>query len=529
MPAGSPSFIAVDDIMLYSHEHAHPQDMPAAMVLVAGHHHQCALSFGQLKCFGRNNAGQLGYGSSDNVGDDQEEVGPQLPVVDVGGTVLQACAGESHTCAVLEGGSLKCWGANFYGQIGSGNTATLGDDPNEMGDWLPAVDLGNGTRASQVACGRWHTCVLLHDGAIKCFGENGDGQLGLGDSMPGPQLREGRTVAHVACFLLSLPVATARNRGEQSWQMGDALPTLDLGSFRATQVSAGFRTSCALSSEGVVCWGRQFPSMEIFGNVSSLPTIGFELEATQIATGEEHACVRLADGRMRCWGNNPSGQLGLGDTLRREAHEAADVDLGFPTTQIFVGPYHSCAILEDERTLCWGWNGNRELGRGTATPFSASPGEVLVRKVESVSMGEWHTCFLQSGGAIFCFGWNGFGQLGVPRGEESAEDGGAVVPRLFRNRTPRAEGLESVRLSGGSRTWGFLEVLRDGTWSLVCDDGFDAAAAIVACKDPARLLGTELRAVWRENLDVSPSVKFTKASSLGHRLTNSKLLQVQNR
>ncbi|CAE7945511.1 unnamed protein product, partial [Symbiodinium necroappetens] len=439
MPADVSSRIAVDHIMLYSH--AHPQIMPAAMVLVGGYHHQCALAFGQLKCFGRNREGQLGYGSSDDVGDDQEEVGLQLPVVDVGGTVLQACVGLFHTCAVLQGGSLKCWGSNVVGQIGSGNTATLGDDPNEMGDWLPAVDLGNGTKVSQLACGSGHTCVLLHDGAIKCFGYNGDGQLGLGDTMPGPQLREGRTV------------------------------------------TANWAHSCALSSEGVVCWGWQFLSSEIISNVSSLPTIGFELEATQIATGEQHACIRLADGRMRCWGNNEWGQLGLGDTVSRGAHEAADVDLGFPTTQIFVGYYYSCAMLQDERTLCWGWNGDRELGRGTAIPVYESPGEVLVRKVESLSMGNAHICFLQSGGAISCFGANDYGQLGVPTGEVSAEDGAALVPRLFRNRTPRAEGLESVRLSGGSRTWGFLEVLREGTWSPVCDDGFDAAAAIVACKD----------------------------------------------
>ncbi|CAE7037113.1 Herc4 [Symbiodinium sp. CCMP2592] len=466
MPAWRNTFMALDEVLLYSHEHA----MPAGMVLVGGHHHQCALAFGQLKCFGKNSGGQLGYGTSDDVGDDQDEVGLQLPVVDVGGTVVQACAGANHTCAVLQDGSLKCWGSNVYGQIGSGNATGLGDDPNEMGDRLPAVDLGNGTKATQVACGSLHTCVLLHDGGIKCFGYNGDGQLGMGDSM---------------------------NRGEHSWQMGDALPALDLGSFRATQVTAGFRSSCALSSEGVVCWGQQFPSGEIVGNMSSgmgdsLPTIGFEQRPMQIGTGEGHACVRLADGRMRCWGQNEDGQLGLGDTVSREAHEAADVDLGFPTTQIFVGSHHSCAILQDERTLCWGRNGNRELGQGTAIPFYQNPVEVLVGKVQSLSMGNAHICFLQSGGSIFCFGANDHGQLGVPAGEESAEDGAAFLPRLFSARTPRAEGLESVRLSGGSRTWGFLEVLREGTWSPVCDDGFDTAAAMVACKDLGMAAGVPL-------------------------------------
>ena len=296
--------------------------------------------------------------------------------------------------------------------------------------------------------------------------------------------------------------------------MGDALPALDLGSFRATQVTVGSSNSCALSSEGVVCWGLQFPGGEIISNASSLPTIGFELEATQIATGALHACVRLADGRMRCWGDNEYGQLGLGDTVSREAHEAADVDLGFPTAQIFAGSFHSCAILQDERTLCWGLNSYRELGRGTVAHFYESPGEVLVGRVESLSIGGMHSCFSQSGGAISCFGANDEGQLGVPTGEVSTEDGGAVVPRLF-SRTPRAEGLESVRLSGGSGTRGILEVLREGTWSPVCDDGFDTAAAIVACKDPARLLETELRAVWRGSPYVSPSVKFTKASSSG--------------
>jgi alpha-tubulin suppressor-like RCC1 family protein len=118
---------------------------------------------------------------------------------------------------LLDDHSLKCWGSNNNGQLGLGDTKNRGDEPNEMGDDLPAIDLGQGRSAVQVACGFQFTCALLDNGEVKCWGFNHEGELGLGDT---------------------------KNRGDRRLQMGDNLPPVELGSGRtATQISSLISTS----------------------------------------------------------------------------------------------------------------------------------------------------------------------------------------------------------------------------------------------------------------------------------------------
>jgi alpha-tubulin suppressor-like RCC1 family protein len=138
------------------------------------------------------------------VGDEPGEMGDALPAVDLGTgrRAVQVAASVEHTCAVLDDGQLKCWGWN-EGLLGLGTIDfARGDEPGEMGDALPAINLGTGRSALRVAVGFYHTCALLDTQQLKCWGRNDGGVLGQGDD---------------------------RARGSDAADMGDALPSIDLG------------------------------------------------------------------------------------------------------------------------------------------------------------------------------------------------------------------------------------------------------------------------------------------------------------
>jgi len=101
-----------------------------------------------------------------------------LPAVQMGSKVISIATGARHACAILEGGTLKCWGNSDSGALGLGSTSRTNALPN-----VPSVDLG-GHAATQVALGLQHTCAILDDGTMKCWGANNSGQLGLGDTNP---------------------------------------------------------------------------------------------------------------------------------------------------------------------------------------------------------------------------------------------------------------------------------------------------------------------------------------------------------
>ncbi len=123
-----------------------------------------------------------------------------------GGTTLTVApkisAGFSLSCALLDNGAVKCWGSNSSGQLGRGDKVSRGDDPGEMGDNLPAIDLGTGRTAVAIDAGTNFICALLDNGAVKCWGDNGFGELGQGDT---------------------------NDRGDLPGEMGDNLPAIDLG------------------------------------------------------------------------------------------------------------------------------------------------------------------------------------------------------------------------------------------------------------------------------------------------------------
>eukprot|EP01084_Bolivina_argentea_P114150 203287_1 len=163
----------------------------SALSITAGGDHACALqtissSFDGLKCYGLGMSGQLGSENTANIGDGPNEMGHFLPNIDTGiiiDDIMQVTAGVSHTCIWTNTGKVKCFGSGYIGKLGYGNTDNKGDAPNTMGSNLPFIDLG---KVVQIAAGTSHTCALLNDGTtpnvMKCFGSNNYGQLGYEDT-----------------------------------------------------------------------------------------------------------------------------------------------------------------------------------------------------------------------------------------------------------------------------------------------------------------------------------------------------------
>ena len=338
----------------------------AAAVISAGYLHACArLEDGTVKCWGYNDFGQLGQGHTSYRGDGANEMGDNLATAPLGfgRTAIAITAGAYHTCALLDNGTVKCWGDNFNSQLGQGDTTIRGDGANEMGDNLLAINLGAGRTATAVSAGDQQTCALLDNGTVKCWGYNVFGQLGLGDT---------------------------NNRGDVAGEMGDNLPAINLGSGRtATAVAAGSTHTCALLDNGTVkCWGYNVFGQLGLGDTSnrgdaagemgdSLPPINLGAGRTAIAitAGALQTCALLDNGTAKCWGYNALGQLGQGDTNNRgdAAGEMGDslppINLGAGRTAMAVtaGGYQTCALLDNGTAKCWGNNNSGQLGQSDVT------------------------------------------------------------------------------------------------------------------------------------------------------------------
>jgi alpha-tubulin suppressor-like RCC1 family protein len=279
-----------------------------AVAIDAATYHSCALlSDGRVKCWGWSEYGTLGLGDPLPRGDAPNEMGDNLPAIDLGAGAKAVAIATAlhHTCALLSDGRVKCWGFNKFGQLGLGDTLSRGDAPNEMGDNLPAVNLGTGAKAVAIATGREFTCALLEDGRVKCWGANPEGQLGLGDKV---------------------------HRGGDPSQMGDNLPAIDLGTgAKATAIAPSYAHTCALLSDGTAkCWGANVDGLLGLGDAEyrgdGPNEMGDNLPAVNLGTGKTavaispaiyHTCALLSDGTIKCWGRNMFGSLGLGDTLPR--------------------------------------------------------------------------------------------------------------------------------------------------------------------------------------------------------------------
>lgn len=394
--------------------------------LSAGGLHNCVLTTtGGVKCWGFNDAGQLGDGTLLN------SVAP-VDVVGLGSGVAAISSGGRHGCAITTGGGLKCWGSNQYGRLGDGTSSALSTTPVDV------VGLSSGV--AEVAGGGAGTCAVTTTGAAKCWGENFAGQLGDGST-------------------------TAKN-----------VPSDVVGlSSGVKSVVVGAANACALTTAGgVKCWGyNPFGALGNGTTTSSatpVDVVGLSSGVTALAAGFNHVCALTEAGGVKCWGWNGFGNLGDDTTTNRTtpvdvvglASGVKAITAGMPG--YFTG--HTCALLETGAVKCWGQNSLGELGDGTKT-MRTTPVDVaaLGTDQKAVDLGKYHSCVLTNGGKVKCWGDNTFGQFGmgrelyrpIPVDVATLQDGMATLA---------AGGLRTCGLTAGgaAKCWG-------SNWSGEVGDG----------------------------------------------------------
>ncbi|MGQ0800042.1 MAG: RCC1 domain-containing protein [Pseudomarimonas sp.] len=398
---------------------AQPVPIDSVSVIAGGGDHTCAaIDRGGARCWGANFLGQLG---------DDTRTG-RLLAVNVRGLnerLLAFTAGDDHSCALLEGGIVKCWGLNFYGQLGDGSRDLA---------LTPVTTSGLGSGVQQIGAGENHSCALTAAGGVKCWGANYSGQLGDGSNtdrtlpvdVPGltSDVRE-IAVGHRHTCAVTTAGAVKCWGFNFFGQLGDgssqdrlsAVDTVGLGS-GVEQIAAGGRHTCALRTGDVVnCWGANghFQLANDGDENSQLtptPVIGLSGSVTAMDLGGDHSCVLLGDGTVKCWGRNDVGQLGNGDNAR--SGRPVDVVGLLPGVKaIAIGQEHGCALQADSTLRCWGLNFSGQLGDGGSTQsFAPRATAQLPGPMQAVSVGEEHSCALANSGAVLCWGLNFFGQLG---------------------------------------------------------------------------------------------------------------------
>ncbi|MBV9947259.1 MAG: hypothetical protein JOZ69_10460, partial [Myxococcales bacterium] len=272
----------------------------------------CALqNGGTVSCWGQNNLGELGDGTT------TDRLTP-VPVTGLNGSATAIAAGTDHVCALVSG-AVECWGSNGSGQLGNGSTAN---------GWPTPVNVVGVGGATSVSAGGSHSCALLGDGSVACWGQNTDGQLGDGTQV-------------------SSPVPQGPTPGTNP-----------------IQVAAGWGQTCALFPNGTVqCWGDDSDAELGIGKYSSSPypipvTVPLPGAATAISGDSVLMCSLMADQTVMCWGDGWQG------TPVKISNVSGAVGISASGSSW----NHACAVLSTGTVMCWGDNTWGQLGNGTSTP-----------------------------------------------------------------------------------------------------------------------------------------------------------------
>lgn len=349
-------------------------DPVASQRLALGWNHSLSVApSGEVWAWGANGSGQLGVG-------DRDDRARATRVPDSAGPWRSLAGGSRHTCGVRADGSLWCWGVNVHGQLGVGDT----DDrsaPTRVGadaDW------------QEVVCGGLHTCARRDDGAVWCWGANPVGQLGLGAPTEDQWLPQQVGSDHDVTALAARARHTCALRSDGSlWCWGDNSDgQLGVGDtdnrFGPVRVGdgtdwrslvAGALHTCAVDgADQLHCWGDNASGQLGLGDTDDRTTpaaVGAPASYAALAGGFGHTCALNAGGELRCWGGNGDGQLGLGDTDAR----LAPVAVAGVWAQVAAGADHTCARDDVGAVRCWGANDWGQLGADTHAP-AAEPGAV---------------------------------------------------------------------------------------------------------------------------------------------------------
>ena len=346
------------------------QPLRGVVQIQGGQGHSCArLANGGLKCWGGNGIGQLGDGTNIN----------RRTAVDVnglGGGTSWISAGHSHSCGALGSGGARCWGWNQYGQLGDGSI-THRNAP------VAVIDLSGSL--TQIAAGWYHSCAIPAAGGVKCWGYNLQGQLGNGT-----------------------------NDNTTSPVEVTALITIGMRS-----VAVGQTHTCVVTGiGGVYCWGGNTRGQLGDGSTTNrnapVSVIGLGSGVLAVTAGGHHTCALTLGGGVKCWGWNSAGQVGDNTGVDRSTPvDVAGLTSGVLAISASPGGDHTCALTNTFGLKCWGFNNEGQLGDGTLTPRLAPVDVVgLTSGVGGVGAGQRHSCAILSNDETRCWGDNFYGQLG---------------------------------------------------------------------------------------------------------------------
>jgi alpha-tubulin suppressor-like RCC1 family protein len=370
--------------------------------------------------------------------------GAGTPTLDdpIAGSVAAVSVGGEHSCAITTSGDAYCWGSNEFGQlgvaIGTHNCARL--DRHVPCEALPQLVAG-GLKFQKIAAGGAHTCGLLTDGRIFCWGDNSQGQIG-DPAVPFAVAPRAVVTASLfsdvvagdshACGLRTDGVAAcwgANDMGQLgvgNGGIGSATPVNANTNQRFASISAGAKRTCARTSTGIpFCWGSHWVARSINGievtRSQSTPVQTFLSPAfRQVSVGGEVTCGLTLNGAAYCWEANPNGAMGDGSRVGSTSPVLVDAPLRF--SSISAGSVETCAVADTGEPYCWGLGESGQLGvsRTTLTgrcnglPCALSPNRTHGwRGYSSIAAGVGqHACGLTLGGSVYCWGAGSMGQRG---------------------------------------------------------------------------------------------------------------------
>lgn len=328
-----------------------------------GWRHACVVRSSGAECWGYNNVGQLGDGTT------VDRLDP-TPVVGLQSGVVEISAGGSHTCAVTGGGQAWCFGRNEHGQLGDGSTTNRSIASSVTGIPEPVVS---------IAAGALHNCALTDRGSVWCWGGNEFGQIGDGSNTD-----------------RATPVQVSGLEAD------------------IVQISAGYAHSCALTTGGAVwCWGENTYGQLGDGTKQHrlLPTAIVQLRSgvSAIAAGFGHTCGISSDGAM-CWGRNGVGQVGSVTDLAYTTSPERVVGLSRDVARLAAGGNSTCAV-DKGALLCWGGSIPSQSDNGFYSASQPTLVPELSGGLESIATSGDFGCAAKDD-AVFCWGDNSYGQVG---------------------------------------------------------------------------------------------------------------------